>query len=232
MICCSTELLHAINITPVTDLAAALQCTVRALKKHLHLAFVCLRCPLLCRMDIQPGQDVLQAFFAECEAKLVHFAPQNISNMLWACATLTVSPGESSVSTLCMLIMHAAAHQKSFHKTSILCYSPSVSESAVWSHLVSNIPFSIHPAGRKFLTTVTIVSLQQLRMFTPQAVKDTLWAMATMGYTPSKPFLQGAADICLYLIAQFNPQNIANAIWAFAKFSFNPGRFVADHAVC
>ena len=62
-------------------------------------------------------------------------------------------------------------------------------------------------------------------MFTPQAIKDTLWAMATIGYTPAKPFLQGAADLCLYLILQFNPQNIANAIWAFAKFGFNPGRY-------
>lgn len=69
-------------------------------------------------------------------------------------------------------------------------------------------------------------------MFTPQAVKDTLWAMATMGFTPSKPFLQGAADICLYLIAQFNPQNIANAIWAFAKFSFNPGRLAVVTVLC
>lgn len=63
-------------------------------------------------MDIQPGQDVLQAFFAECEAKLVHFAPQNISNMLWACATLTVSPGTSCISILCMLVMHAAASRQ------------------------------------------------------------------------------------------------------------------------
>jgi hypothetical protein len=80
-------------------------------------------------------------------------------------------------------------------------------------------------AGRKFLAAVTSVSLLQLHLFTPQAIKDTLWAMATIGYTPAKPFLQGAADLCLYLMSQFNPQNIANAIWAFAKFGFNPGRF-------
>ena len=74
------------------------------------------------------------------------------------------------------------------------------------------------------MAAVTSVSLLQLHLFTPQAIKDTLWAMATIGYTPAKPFLQGAADLCLYLMSQFNPQNIANAIWAFAKFGFNPGR--------
>jgi len=84
--------------------------------------------------------------------------------------------------------------------------------------------WTILTAGRKFLAAVTSVSLLQLHLFTPQAIKDTLWAMATIGYTPAKPFLQGAADLCLYLMSQFNPQNIANAIWAFAKFGFNPGR--------
>ena len=51
-------------------------------------------CDNTCRMELQPAADVLQDFLAECELKLVQFAPQNISNMLWACATLGVSPGK------------------------------------------------------------------------------------------------------------------------------------------
>lgn len=68
-------------------------------------------------------------------------------------------------------------------------------------------------------------ALTQLKDFTPQAIKDTLWAFATLGFTPNNNFLQGSVDQCLALIAQFNPQNIANAIWAFAKFSYHPGRY-------
>ena len=49
------------------------------------------------RMDVQPAADVLQPLLAECEVKLVHFAPQNISNMLWACATLSISPGSLTI---------------------------------------------------------------------------------------------------------------------------------------
>lgn len=48
-------------------------------------------------MDVQPATDVLQPLLAECEVKLVHFAPQNISNMLWACATLSISPGSLTI---------------------------------------------------------------------------------------------------------------------------------------
>lgn len=50
-------------------------------------------------MEIQPAADILQDFLAECEVKLMQFAPQNISNMLWACATLGISPGTSSAAT-------------------------------------------------------------------------------------------------------------------------------------
>ena len=67
-------------------------------------------------------------------------------------------------------------------------------------------------------------AMTQLKDFTPQAIKDTLWAFATLGFTPNNHFLQGSVDQCLVLIAQFNPQNIANAIWAFAKFGYHPGR--------
>ena len=69
-------------------------------------------------------------------------------------------------------------------------------------------------------------AMTQLKDFTPQAIKDTLWAFATLGFTPNNNFLQGSVDQCLVLIAQFNPQNIANAIWAFAKFGYHPGRSV------
>ena len=79
-------------------------------------------------------------------------------------------------------------------------------------------------AGVPLLSAVMSAAMTQLKDFTPQAIKDTLWAFATLGFTPNNHFLQGSVDQCLVLIAQFNPQNIANAIWAFAKFGYHPGR--------
>lgn len=74
-------------------------------------------------MELQPAADVLQDFLAECELKLVHFAPQNISNMLWACATLGISPGTlpwqthsipASVGQMAaILFCHASGHDDS-----------------------------------------------------------------------------------------------------------------------
>ena len=51
-------------------------------------------------METQPAADILQEFLSECETKLMQFAPQNISNMLWACATLGISPGKLFLANL------------------------------------------------------------------------------------------------------------------------------------
>lgn len=96
-----------------------------------------------------------------------------------------------------------------------------------WSTIATGLKFYVVvlTAGVPLLSAVMQAAMTQLKDFTPQAIKDTLWAFATLGFTPNNSFLQGSVDQCLVLIAQFNPQNIANAIWAFAKFSYHPGRY-------
>ena len=47
-----------------------------------------------CRLEHAPNADLMAAFSREATNKLREFAPQNISNMLWAYATLGHSPGK------------------------------------------------------------------------------------------------------------------------------------------
>lgn len=55
-----------------------------------------------------------------------------------------------------------------------------------------------------------------------QAIKDALWAFATINYLPSTSFLYQCAAHCLKQLPAFNPQNIANVAWAYAKFGYEP----------
>lgn len=48
---------------------------------------------LYCRLEHAPSAELMAAFSQEASNKLQQFAPQNISNMLWAYATLGHSPG-------------------------------------------------------------------------------------------------------------------------------------------
>ena len=47
-----------------------------------------------CRLNVVPSEGLLGAFAAETELKLVQFAPQNISNVIWSYATMGITPGE------------------------------------------------------------------------------------------------------------------------------------------
>ena len=60
------------------------------------------------------------------------------------------------------------------------------------------------------LTAVTHTAQQLLPQFNAQAIKDTLWGFATIGYCPPRPFLAAAAQLCYQLIEMFNPQNIVS----------------------
>jgi len=55
-----------------------------------------------------------------------------------------------------------------------------------------------------------------------QAIKDALWAFATMGHIPTQAFLDECAAHCLHQLSGFNPQNVANVAWAYAKFGYAP----------
>ena len=50
----------------------------------------------VCRLEHAPNAELMAAFSREANNKLREFAPQNISNMLWAYATLGHSPGDAS----------------------------------------------------------------------------------------------------------------------------------------
>ena len=181
------------------------------------------------RLEHAPNAELMAAFSREANNKLREFAPQNISNMLWAYATLGHSPG--TLVALCStpqchlyVVVVSDAHAKlALAGRQLFCPSSQA------YHAPQYVPLYLYKvllciAGVPLLSAVMSAAMTQLKDFTPQAIKDTLWAFATLGFTPNNHFLQGSVDQCLVLIAQFNPQNIANAIWAFAKFGYHPGR--------
>ena len=55
-----------------------------------------------------------------------------------------------------------------------------------------------------------------------QAVKDCLWAFATLDYRPSTAFLETSVVHCERMLTSFTSQNVANAMWAYTKLDFSP----------
>ncbi|CAL5220538.1 g2573 [Coccomyxa viridis] len=58
--------------------------------------------------------------------------------------------------------------------------------------------------------------------FEAQAVSNTLWAFATLGYHPSGDLLDRLGHHAAGIIRTFRPQATSNALWAFAKLAYVP----------
>ncbi len=79
--------------------------------------YMCFTMTLRCqyRLEHAPNAELMAAFSREANNKLREFAPQNISNMLWAYATLGHSPGTLIAfwsTTQCHLDVVPDAHAK------------------------------------------------------------------------------------------------------------------------
>lgn len=61
-----------------------------------------------------------------------------------------------------------------------------------------------------------------LDRFEAQAVSNTLWAFATLGYYPDGETLDAIGEHAASIISTFRPQATSNTLWAYAKLAYPP----------
>lgn len=63
-----------------------------------------------------------------------------------------------------------------------------------------------------------------LDCFEAQAVSNTLWAFATLGYYPDRDTLDAIGEHAVTILSTFRPQATSNSLWAYAKLGYPPPR--------
>ena len=61
-----------------------------------------------------------------------------------------------------------------------------------------------------------------LDRFEAQAVSNTMWAFATLGYYPDGETLEAVGEHAVTIISTFRPQATSNTLWAYAKLGYPP----------
>ena len=61
-----------------------------------------------------------------------------------------------------------------------------------------------------------------LDRFEAQAVSNTLWAFATLGYYPDGNTLDAIGEHAVTILSTFRPQATSNTLWAYAKLGYLP----------
>lgn len=57
----------------------------------------------------------------------------------------------------------------------------------------------------------------------PQALENTLWAFATLGYRPSEQWMARFSESAQAKMGDFDAQGLATLLWAYATLGHNPG---------
>ena len=70
----------------------------------------------------------------------------------------------------------------------------------------------------KLMAKATPVS----QSFDPQAVANTVWALATMGVTPDEKLLRAMQGRATAVAEEFDPQAVANTVWALDTMGVTP----------
>jgi len=61
----------------------------------------------------------------------------------------------------------------------------------------------------------SLMTINKIETFTPQAMANTVWAYATLGYEDPDLF-EAVSAIAINRLDAFTPQNISNTVWAYA----------------
>ena len=61
-----------------------------------------------------------------------------------------------------------------------------------------------------------------LDRFEAQAVSNTMWAFATLGYYPDGNTLDAIGEHAVTILSTFRPQATSNTLWAYAKLGYPP----------
>ena len=131
------------------------------------------------------------------------FKPQEVSNMVWAFATVDKRHGALFKAMGDEVVAHD--HLREFRPQDV--------SNTVWAYATAGVN---HPQLFEKMAN-HIVGLDNLRRLDPQAISNTLWAYATAKVSHPDLFQKVAGHIVgLDHLREFISQHLSNTVWAYA----------------
>ena len=144
--------------------------------------------------------ELIEALVSHASHQLQDFNPQNLSNAIWALATLN-HPDDDFTSAL---ILAARGKLRDFNPQNL--------SNAIWAMATLN------HHDFDFTSALILAARGKLRDFNPQALSNTIWALATL-YHPDDDFTSALILAARGKLRDFNPQALSNTIWALIILS-------------
>eukprot|EP00984_Skeletonema_dohrnii_P015300 scaffold6582_cov83-Skeletonema_dohrnii-CCMP3373.AAC.1 len=171
--------------------------------------------------EFDDGSDLFDHITMNAVEIGAEFNAQDISNMMWAFATVNKSH----------VVLFEAIGDQVVAFEHLGEFRPQALSNTVWAYATANVP---HP---KLFEKVAnhIVESNRLDRYIPQDLSIIAWAYSTAGVHHPKLFEKVANHIVQSKsLDRFNPQNLSNIVWAYATAAMHhPKLFekMANHIV-
>lgn len=156
----------------------------------------------------QAAHALLEQLCSAAVTKVTAAKPQEVCNLLWACATLRHRHDA---------FLTAAAARLAAVAVDAL---PVDLAQALWS--LESVRFRCRTTQQALLLS----SLNRLHLFGPQALSNLAWAVATSGMRYPAGLPDAVAQQLQALLPDMSPQGLANTLWALSKMGRVPQQLV------
>jgi len=154
------------------------------------------------------AHELLDAICSRAAGELQTAKPQEVCNLLWACATLQ-HRHEAFLSAAATHLVGVAEESR-----------PLDIAQALWALEVLRF-------RRKATHQALLLSaLHRLHVFGPQALSNLAWAAASSGMQAPSGLAQAVAHQLQALLPQMTPQGLATTLWALSKLGRVPQQLV------
>ncbi|KAJ1487970.1 hypothetical protein T484DRAFT_1940176 [Baffinella frigidus] len=150
--------------------------------------------------------ELTGTLLARAEATAAGFNSHDISNVLWALATMGIKPGPGLLEAM---QRRATATENDF--------KPQGVANVLWALATMGIT-----ADARLLEAMQGRATATAGDFKPQGVANVLWALATMGITADARLLEAMQARATATARDFKPQSVANVMWALATMGIEP----------
>lgn len=158
----------------------------------------------------QSTRDLLQVLCSAAVPRLPTASPQEVCNLLWACATVQFRPPDEPFLTAAATRIAAVAE---------VC-APLDLAQALWA--LETLRFRRKATQQALLQS----ALNRLHQFDPQPLSNLAWAVASSGMQYPRGLPEAVAQQLQALLPQMTPQGMATTLWALSKMGRVPQQLV------
>ena len=180
---------------------------------------------------------IFRKIAAQLSERVDEFKPQEISNTIWAFATVGFGAADSAQSNSYNDYFYVSGSDKTMDVpliqntlqivaaniiTKLHRFRPQELNNLAWG-MARLGHYDSHPLIPKLCQGIGQEIIKRYHKFSPQDIGTSLWAFATVGYLDDQEVFYKAASRLSYSQARtFKPQEMSNTVWALATAGITP----------